>query len=264
MEPGIYPNIPFSEYIGIEAVSNSYLGRLNECPAKGLIPRKDTDSLGLGRAVHTMVLEGEEVFKAKYTEAIKVNKRTNAGKAEWAAFVIANAGQEIVTSEDIEKAEAIRKAVFAHPMARKLLAGGVQEQTLIWEDKETGLLCKGRPDFVPGKDTFTLIDLKTARNVGERAFTRSIIDYGYARQGAFYIDGYGATTKIYIDAFVIIAVEPEPPHRVECYVVDDEFITWGRSEYKRLLRIHKRCKETGVFPHYQNEGITQIYKPTWL
>ena len=56
MKPGIYPNIPFREYLKIEAVSNSYLGRLDECPAKGLIPRKDTDSLGLGRAVHTVVL----------------------------------------------------------------------------------------------------------------------------------------------------------------------------------------------------------------
>src|SRR5574337_598414 len=101
-EPGIYPNVPFSEYKAIKAVSNSYLSRIDRCPALALIEQEDTPSMLLGRAVHKSVLEGEGAFFAEYIKAPKIDKRTKEGKAEWAAFQEKHSAFGAVTLLDAE------------------------------------------------------------------------------------------------------------------------------------------------------------------
>lgn len=268
---GIHANVPFDEYLSINAVSNSYLGRLSECPAKARLPREDTPSLMLGRAVHKLVLEGEEKFAEEFAVApendyrgIKIDRRTKAGKDAWAEFEAEKQGRNILKKEDADNALAIADAVYSHPWAKKLLAENVTEQTIIWSDKDTGLLCKGRPDAIPAKDKCALVDLKTTRDASLEAFTRAVIQYGYHRQAAFYIDGYGSAAEVYVDMFIFIAVEPLPPHRTEVYVLDDEFIGAGREAYKQILRREVECRQTGVYPHYTQDGITEIFKPGWL
>lgn len=266
MKQGAYPDIPFKDYLALDAVSNSYLGRFDQCPAKAKVEQPDTPAMALGRAVHTLVLEGREAFDSRYAVAPEINRRTNAGKEEWAAFLQAaeDEGKEVITPEDETKAMDMRKAVFSHPFAKKLLAEGVSEQTIVWEDRKTGLLCKGRPDRVPGEKTATLIDLKTTADASEDKYLRSVINFGYARAAAFYIDGYGAASGVYVDSMVHIVVEKEEPYRVEVYALDDELVAWGREEYRRLLADVKRCKESGEFPNYRNEGVVTLYKPGWL
>lgn len=264
MKPGLYPDIPFKDYLAIPAVSNSYLSKMDKCPAAAKVEQEETPSLILGRAVHKVVLEGSKAFLKEFAVAPDLDKRTKAGKEEFAAFQSANEGKQILTKDEGDKVLVIGNAVFKHPFAKKLLAENVTEQTIIWEDRDTGLLCKGRPDCLPDEDKMVIVDLKTARGAGEKEFTRSVVSYGYAKGAAFYHDGYGAATGIYLSDFVLIAVEPEEPYRVEVYVLDDEFVGWGRQEYKRLLALEKRCRDEGKYPHYQNEGITTLFKPTYL
>lgn len=267
MKPGIYPSVAFKDYLAIKAVSNSYLGKLDKCPAAALIEKGDTPALILGRAAHKLILEGTDAFLNEYIKAPKVDKRTTAGKAEWAAFQEKNSVFGNVTpldGEDFDQVFEMYLAVKEHPWASKLLAENVSEQTVIWEDKGTGLLCKSRPDSVPDEGKMALIDLKTTADASETAFTRSIIKYGYARQAAMYLDGYNAAAGSKADAFIFVAVETEPPHRTEVYLLDDDFIAWGREEYKRLLAIEKKCRTEKDYPHYATPNIVQIFKPAYL
>lgn len=271
MKPGVYPNIPFKDYLAINAVSNSYLGRLNDCPAKALVPREDTLSLLLGRAVHKAVLEGMDAFNAEFAIGPDVDKRTKAGKEEWAAFeTSADArGKIILKKDDLDKVLLMANAVFRHPWASKLLAEGVSEQTILWQDFDSGLMCKARPDRLPDEGKRTLVDLKTTRDAGEKAFMRSITEYGYARQAAFYLDGMnylkkGTLKNTFFDLFVFVAVETEEPYRVEVYTLSNDFIEYGRQEYRRLLQVEQDCRKAGAYPHYSNEGIVELYKPGWL
>lgn len=267
-KPGIYPDVPFRDYLKIDAVSNSYLGQLNDCPAKTLIERDDTKSLGLGRAVHTLVLEGEEAYSKRYAVAPHCNRSTTKGKKIWADFVLGLKKQEILRLEDGEKARAINSAVFNQPMASKLLADGVTERTVIWRALDSAIPAKCRPDALPDEGKRTLVDLKTTRDASERAFLRSLLNYGYVRGAAFYLDSMNYFKPLgskFYDSFVFIAVETEAPYRTECYTLTDAFIEYGREEYKRLLKIHKECKKTGFYPHYSNvKSITTIDKPNWL
>lgn len=264
MKQAVYPNVAFKDYLAIPAVSNSYLGRLDKCPAKAKVEQGETPSLILGRAVHKMVLEGVAAFTEDFATVANCDKRTKEGKAIWAEVVEQANGKQILSFDDHQKITEIYRAVKSHPFASKLLSETVTEQTVIWTDTETGLPCKARPDAVPDEGKMILTDLKSTADADEFAFTRSIVKYGYARQGAFYIDGYNAVRGTKIDSFIVIAVETEAPFRTEVYLLNDDFIRYGREEYRRLLRIEKQCRETNFYPHYQNQGITQIFKPNYL
>ena len=264
MKSGIYPNVNFKDYLAIKAVSNSYLGRLDKCPAAALVKQEDTPSLILGRAVHKLVLEGIEAFSSEFANAPTCDRRTKEGKAIWAETLLRNEGKHLLSADDWLKVYAIYKAVKAHPRATEVLAENVTEQTCVWTDKETGLLCKIRPDSVPDAGKMALVDLKTCADASEDGFTRSIVKYGYARQAALYLDGYNAVTRSNADAFIFMAVEPDEPYRTEVYLLDNEFIKYGREKYRWLLEKEKRCRAEKSYPHYSTPNIVQLYKPAYL
>lgn len=269
LPPGIYADIPASDYHGEllrDYISKSYLKRLDKCPAAAKIPQKDTPAMAFGRASHVLLLEGESAFFQECAVLPSgINKRTNAGKEEMAAFEAANAGKTLVTADDYMKIAEMRKALQKHPFAPKLLAEGVSEQTVIWLDAETGMMCKCRPDRIPSGNKGVLVDLKTCSCAGEYEFGRDVVKYGYDLQAAFYLDGINAATGNNFDAFCFIAMEKEEPFRTETYMLDAEFIARGRAEYRRLLNIEAECREKGLWPNYEGVGnLVTLYKPNYL
>lgn len=266
MKPGIYDNIPSHTYHNeIQAVSNSYLGRLAKCPAAARIPMEETAALLFGRACHSFVLEGEEVFFAEFAVAPKCDRRTKEGKAAFEQFTLANEGKTVITVDDLNTIFAIDASVKSHPFAKQLLAQGISEQTVIWEDEETGVLCKCRPDRTPSGNKGVLVDLKTTTDASERSFLNSVIKYGYARQAKHYIEGVNAGIgRTDYDAFAFIAVEKEAPYRCEVYILDDAFLEYGANERTRLLRIEAQCRKNNFWPAYQNAGAQDLFKPMYL
>lgn len=279
MKTGIHSDIPFKDYLKIDAVSNSYLGRLEKCPANALVEQKETDALNTGRALHFAV-EDITRFNKEVVLLPKVNKRTVAGREKLADFIENHQDKVLLTEKDRDIVLEIRDAIYAHPMAEKILGvGGTAEQTAIWKDRETGFLCKARADFIPPLDKRSLVDFKTTANASARAFERSIINYGYARQGASYLDGFNASVaqhftppengvyteevNVKYEDFIIIAVEKEEPYHTEIYALGETFIERGRTKYKDLLKLHKECTEKKSFPHYTNEGITVLEAPPY-
>lgn len=267
--PGIYPDISASDYHGEllrDYVSKSYLKRLDKCPAAAKVPQEDTPAMAFGRASHVLLLEGEAAFFNECAVTPSgINRRTNAGKEEWAAFEAANAGKALITAEDYLKLVEMRKALNRHPFASKLLAEGVSEQTVIWQDEETGLMMKCRPDRIPSGNKGVLVDLKTCACAGEYEFGRDVVKYGYDMGAALYLDGTNEATRKAFDTFCFVAMEKEEPFRTETYMLDAEFITRGRSEYRRLLQIEAECRKNGVWPNYEGVGnLITLFKPNYL
>lgn len=125
----------------------------------------------LGSALHAAMLE-PKTFRDLYCCGIKVDRRTKAGKIEWAAFEAENAGKDILTAESWATCEAMADAIWAHPLASEILSGpGMQEVCAVWDDPETGVRCKSRMDRVSAWDGFTWIwDLKKTQPI-LRAFS---------------------------------------------------------------------------------------------
>ena len=273
MKPGIYRELTRDEYERIDAVNQSRLKAFARSAAHGrhamLNPKLPTDAMSVGTALHMAVLEPER-FKAEYVVAPKCDRRTNAGKAEWASFQAANAARSLLNPDEMESCIAMSAALHVHPLAGPLLrAPGVSEVAAVWKDSETGLLCKGRLDkltrFV-GQNL--IIDVKSTRNAqppeqDEHSclFGADALKLGYLFQAAFYLDGLAALQPAE-RGYWILAVENEAPHAVAVYELPDEAIEYGRTEYRRALKRYADAKRTDCYPGY-HEGKHILNLPRW-
>jgi len=126
----------------------------------------------------------------------------------------------------------MQDVLFSHSEVNDLLQKeGEREIAHAWQDDDSDVFCKGKADYRNGK---TLIDLKTTGDGSFYGFSNSCKKYGYDRQSAFYMDGFGC------DEFVFITQEKERPYNVSIFYAGDEFVERGRAEYKYLLDVYKK------------------------
>jgi len=262
MEPGIYPTMSNAEYHAItDHVSNSYLSRLSICPAAAKVPQEETPAMALGKAFHSYVLDGEDAFYGAFAVAEDIDRRTKAGRAAFEAFSAKNKGKEIITRADLDKIVGMDAAIKAHPVARNLLAGGMNEVSIFWVDPFSGLPCKARPDHIFDA---VLVDLKKTRDASEHGFRNSILRYGYHRQAAFYCDGMTKLTGKRHDTFAFIAVEDVPPYRIGVYTLSEGFMDYGRNDYQFLMARESRCRASNEWPNYTSAEVTELELPRYL
>jgi hypothetical protein len=252
-----------AEYHALKSVSKSGLDLIRKAPAlfqyRREHPSETTPAMRMGTLVHTAILEPERM--SELLLAPHINRRTTAGKAEWEAFLIKSEGREIVTEEELEKLDAIRKAVWAHPAAGKAL-GMLREveASIFWTDPATGVECRCRPDGILSNGL--IVDVKTTKDARPDEFVKSVANYRYHVQAAYYSDGYKAVIGDAPKGFAFIAVETEPPHLVAVYVASEAMILRGRADYEADLATYKRCEESGEWPGLPDQPVV-IDLPKW-
>lgn len=266
MTTGIYPNLSIRDYHASDGISKSGLDLISRSPRhywhdKQHGERKETPALVFGSLVHTLTLD-ESRYKAEYAvEPFGVNKRTNAGKAEYDAWLTEEAaGRTVVTVDQVREAKDIAYAVRQHPMAGRLLTSGQAETSLYWADSVTDVLCKCRPDWL--REDGIIVDLKTCADASAEAFMRASWSYRYHVQAAFYSDGVRAATGMAVQKFIIIAVEKEPPYCLACYIMDAEQMAHGLRAYRRDLDTYAECLKADSWPAYP-EGLQYLTTPPW-
>lgn len=246
LEPGLYLRGQV-DYDAIDGVNYSTLKHIAKSPlqyqhalCRGF---PDTPSKFRGTAAHVAVLEPSRFVK----EFAVFDGPRRAGKA-WEAFQAENAGRTILKEDEFETAMKIRDAVRSHPVAARYLRKGITEAALVWDDPETGVRCKGRPDFIT--DDHVIVDLKSTRDITPWSFGRDAYNMAYHVQAAFYSDGYEQVAKFQDVRAVIIAVEQRAPHDVVVYTLDDEVIGIGRDAYRGMLARLVECEKARDWPGY--------------
>jgi len=262
-EPGIYYDVPAEEYHEWDAVSNSRLAYLIATSPKHYKwrlehPEPDKDAWRKGRILHKLVLEPYD-FERVYAVAPDVKRNTKAGKELWQKFTDTLEGRTPITSAEYDEASAMAKAIRALPKADLLLSGGRAEVSVVWDDPDTGVRMKARPDYINDN---LIIDLKTTRSFADGAFSRRAYDYGYHRQAAIYIDGCRAA-GLRIDAFVFVVVEKTDVHDVIAQPASENMIYVGRAQYKRALITYADCVAKDEWPGY-DEQLENIELPYWV
>ena len=252
-------------YREAEGLSWSALKHIYPSPAHFMeyknAPPKQTEDLLMGSALHALVLEGEDAFAARYAVAPDVNKRTNAGKAELAAFMEANPGKELLSAEQVATIRAMAAAIEAHPKAARLLAKcGERELSIFWEDPTTGVACKGRLDGCD-PDGGLVLDLKTAVDASPKGFGQAAAKFGYHGQAAFYLKGLAEEGRTDA-AFVFLAIEKAPPFAVGLYHIDGEELEAGRTMVEQYLDTYARCEAAGEWPGYSPD-VEPLNMPKW-
>ncbi|KPO42043.1 exodeoxyribonuclease VIII, partial [Escherichia coli] len=197
IEPGIYYGISNENYHAGPGVSKSQLDDIADTPALYLwrknapVDTTKTKTLDLGTAFHCRVLEPEE-FSNRFIVAPEFNRRTNSGKEEEKAFLreCASTGKTVITAEEGRKIELMYQSVMALPLGQWLVeSAGHAESSIYWEDPETAILCRCRPDkIIP--EFHWIMDVKTTADI--QRFKTAYYDYRYHVQDAFYSDGYEA------------------------------------------------------------------------
>jgi len=261
MSNNIELNMGIDEYHSRSEISSTQLKVLaDKTPAhfKAYIetPNKSTPAMALGNIIHSAVLE-PETFDSIYVVEPKFDKRTNAGKAEYAAWQAANNRKIGISKADFDTAMACAEAINNHPEANAWLSGGIAESSYFWTDKKTGEKCRVRPDYLKGN---VLVDLKSCEDASPTEFMRSIAKYGYHISAGMYMDGVSQSQKI--DEFIWIAVEKKPPYGIAIYIPDYVMLEIGRAKYRAALDLYHACKLVDVWPGY-DQKVRPISLPGW-
>lgn len=262
-EPGEY-DLTLEEYHGDccagPSVSSSVLREVAICPAKAWaksplnpdrLPEETSDTFDFGKAAHDKLLFGDLPIERYFVLPGNFNGRTNEGKALKAQAI--HEGQTIVKFRDMDKINAMVKAVRDHPYAWALFERGRAEKSLIWQDKATGLWLKARPDFLPDAGRF-IPDYKTSANARPEDFCRDINKFGYHVQAALYVEGIRAVTDLDPQAFIFVVQEKKAPFVVQPYQLEAESFEYGRYKMHKAIELFADCLEKGVWPGYDYEA----------
>ncbi|EPR6566594.1 exodeoxyribonuclease VIII [Escherichia coli] len=265
IEPGIYYGISNENYHAGPGVSKSQLDDIADTPALYLwrknapVDTTKTKTLDLGTAFHCRVLEPEE-FSNRFIVAPEFNRRTNAGKEEEKAFLMecASTGKTVITAEEGRKIELMYQSVMALPLGQWLVeSAGHAESSIYWEDPETGILCRCRPDkIIP--EFHWIMDVKTTADI--QRFKTAYYDYRYHVQDAFYSDGYEAQFGV-LPTFVFLVASTTVEcgrYPVEIFMMGEEAKQAGQQEYHRNLRTLADCLNTDEWP-----AIKTLSLPRW-
>lgn len=250
-----------ADYHSQTSISKSGLDLIRKAPAiykwRKENPQPTSPAMRMGTLVHTAILEPH--LLSELLIAPTVDRRTTAGKAEWAAFVAEANGREVVTEDELAQLTAIRNAAHAHPAAGKALAMIEEVETSIFWERD-GIQCRCRPDAILSNGV--IIDVKTTRGATVDDFVRSVVQYRYHVQAAYYSDGYKAAFGESPKGFCFLAIENESPHLCAVYVASEAMTLRGRSNYEEDLRTYSRCLDTNEWPGL-SETPTVIDLPTW-
>ncbi len=261
---GFHTDLPFPDYLAIEHLSPSGAKLLARSPAhyawSRAHPYPETPALRIGKATHSLALEGRAAFAAAFAVEPKADGRTKEGKAIKAAFAEEAEGKAILTATEAELVEGMAAGILAHPLAPALIEGGTAELSAIWSDPATGAPCKGRFDLARLADG-AIIDLKTTIDASPSAFARAVLSFGYSTQAAAYLAGAAALGADVRD-FVVIAAEKTAPYVVGIYRLPDAALEIGRRRWAAACALYAQCRESGQWPGY-GDGIQELTLPGW-
>ena len=196
--------LPEQEYRKAPGVAKSDLDLIARSPAHFRYgERETTDAMRIGTIVHQAVFD-----QGSFNYAVKPDGMSFATK-EGKAWRTNQGAKTIVTQKESDMIGGILMSIRRHPAAARLIKEGRAEMSLFATDA-AGTRRKGRTDWLPN-NTPAIIDLKTCEDARHEKFERSVLEYRYHVQAAYYLD----LCKLIGEdrrAFILMAVEKSPPY----------------------------------------------------
>ena len=231
-------------------LSSHYLADFRKCPLlynrkkQGLIPDEDRPAYLLGRAVHTLVLEGADRFDEEYIVGGPINPKTGSpfgtntkAFAEWAA----SHGKEVLTNTQFDSVQKMAGGVRAHQIATELLSEGIPEGVV--RADYCGVPSQIRMDwFDPHRG---IVDLKTCDDL--TWFQADAKRYGYVYQVAFYRGVLQQVISLPMPVH-FIAVEKREPYRCGLWKVHEDTLAQAQRENEAAIGRLKLCMEADSWP----------------
>ncbi|SLF39841.1 PD-(D/E)XK nuclease-like domain-containing protein [Mycobacteroides abscessus] len=277
-EDGMYSGIPDEVYHADRTSLSSSGARAllaPSCPEifrhQQLEPPAPKPQYDFGHVAHKFVLgEGSEI--AELDPAIHgLNQNGSPSKAPtntamWQEAVqeARERGQIPMHIAEVAKAKAMAAKVREHPLAAALLADGTPELSGYWQDPETGVRLRFRPDWLPnpGRGRLIVVDYKTATSAHPGHFAKAAADYGYHQQVPWYLDGLAACDISDDAAFVFIVQSKSPPYPVSVIELKPDDIELGRRRNRKAIDLYAQCVAADHWPDY-GQGVHSVSLPSY-
>jgi hypothetical protein len=280
LEDGIHYDIPFEQYVRIDAVNNSRLKLMDLSPAhfKWGTYREETKAFMLGSFIHSAKLEPElldqyywvipdaEILKAMKRSGEHLNeaasrkagkpveytnlRATKAYKTRVQNLKKKNDNKQEVSEDWYRDTRGILAKINANSKAKTSFTLGKAEVTIIWTDPETGIRCKGRLDFLRHvRKIYKITDLKTTIDMP----WFSVQKFDYHAQAGMYSTGVAELLDLsYIPEFHFTVAEKQKPYGVKSAPLSENLMRQGIGIFRnRLLRLAE-CLSTDKWPSYSN------------
>jgi PDDEXK-like domain of unknown function (DUF3799) len=215
----------------------------------------------LGAAAHMMILRGdvwkEEITVCDFPDWRSKNAQTMRAQAR-------TRGRYPVLLAQYAELERLVLTFEAHP-ARRFFRNGTAEVSLIWQDPETGIYCRCRPDWLPDDPAFPVADYKTTENARPDEWARRwLVPQGGLLRAAFYAEGLRRAAGIARPCLCYVVQEIAAPYAITVQVIehDSEAMAIGRAMVRRAIESFAECLARGLdssaWPGYEAIGILEL------
>jgi len=222
-----------------------------------------TAAMRFGSWAHLLMLE-QDRFLAETCQVKKFDKRTKAGKANYALWMQEHSHQEVIPEKDMENLSGMRFALDNgnHTMAQSLLETGDSEVSCFFEWE--GMPWKVRFDKLDA-DKRIITEYKTTSSNVPQIFSANAINLGYHVAAALYKKG----AEIYFDeefSYLFVCQEKKPPYVVSVYEPDLAFFDAGEIKLLDLIGKLKAYQASGFkLPdgRFITDVIQTLNAPAW-
>ena len=262
------------EYHACEGISASAIKVLLKCPQifhyKYILGNRDeeTKAMRIGTALHTLILE-PHLFLNNHAILDSVPRK---GSKNYDAMMDLCGDKTWVHKDEHAELLEMAKSLKAYEKFDLIFSrDGKAEQSIFWEDEDTGILLKSRPDFINYKVEI-IFDLKTASDASRSEFSKSKMNYGTYIQAYMQQAAVEAITGKKCPV-VHVVVEKNAPYPVACYQVTEAELGMGEFQLKKALQYYSDCERIGRWRGYTThtewmaaggkEQIQELPLPGW-
>jgi hypothetical protein len=267
--PGIHDGIPEHDYhrdTWALSASGAKLLLPPNCPARfkyDMIDHPDEDRrevFRFGKAAHRTVLGVGPTI----TYVAADSWRTKAAKEK--RIQAEAAGGVALLEDDRGILEGMVAALRAHPLAAALFGEGQPEQSLYFEDPDSGVMLRGRLDWLrPPAATgrYLIVDYKTSTTADPEQFGRLAVDYKYHLSAEWYRRLVIGLELADDPAFLHVVQEKEPPYLVTVCQLPGEALRIGHRLNRQAIRAYATCVQADSWPGYSDNDVAPAPIPVW-
>lgn len=226
-----------------EYLSSHQLADFRKCPLLyhrkklGHIAEEERPAYLVGRAAHTLILEGLDRFEADFVVGGPINPKTGAmfgtSTKAWSEWAEAQ-GKPVLSDAQFDVIARMNEAVRTHPIAKDLLDDGEAEGVV--RADYCGMPCQIRMDWF--EPHVGIVDLKTCDDL--TWFEADARRYTYLHQLAFYRAVLAKVIGIHVPVH-LIAVEKKEPYRCGVWNIAPEALTVAQRENEAAIDRLRAC-----------------------
>lgn len=253
------------QYFALKAVSASQIKTFDKSPYEfwrtspfnpEKIDEEDKDALSFGSLAHCLLLEPEEVEKRFkiYDWGTKTRSTVKYAKAKEEQ----SDGKTLILPTEYERANFMLSNIRSHKLAAMIIKGATTELPIVWEDEESGILCKAKIDAIKRtKSGIICIDYKTSGDID--SLLNSAQKFQYPLQAIHYSEAVYQKYGEYPVEFVFIIQSNKTGYEDVVCVANVEFNTQEVAKILWRAHLNNIAQKVKEFEKTQDKDIFAPY-----